>query len=412
MKLQVEYVPIDTIKPYKRNAKLHPQEQIEQIKNSMKEFGNIDPIGVWHNEIVEGHGRYEALRQMGVKEVPVIRLDDLTDEQRKAYALAHNKLTMNSDFDVSLLDTELAEIETIDMTLLGFDDKKPAHIDVKDDDFDEDLPKEPNAKHGDIYKLGNHRLMCGDSTKIDDVEKLMGGCRADILVTSPPYNVGCNAVLREHREQGNNKNEIKSLYADSNDKVDWFELMHDFTENAKMVTMSQFINVQMLAINKHDFIEWLHENNENLVDLIVWDKHTCPPQIHENVLNNAYEFVVCLDNETATRLIRFGNFKGTFSNFIETKKEKNKFADVHKAVFSVEFVNKILEINSLCKSVVDLFGGTGTTMIACEQLGKQCYMMEMSPQYVDLIIDRWETFTGKKAELIGNYGNGKVAEES
>ena len=122
MKLQVEYVPIGTIKPYKRNAKLHPQEQIEQIKNSMKEFGNIDPIGVWHDEIVEGHGRYEALKQMGVKEIPIIRLDDLTDEQRKAYALVHNKLTMNSDFDVALLDTELAEIETIDMTLLGFDE--------------------------------------------------------------------------------------------------------------------------------------------------------------------------------------------------------------------------------------------------------------------------------------------------
>ena len=134
MKLQVEYVPISTIKPYKRNAKLHPQEQIEQIKNSMKEFGNIDPIGVWHDEIVEGHGRYEALKQMGVKEIPIIRLDDLTDEQRKAYALAHNKLTMNSDFDVSLLDTELAEIETIDMTLLGFDEQKHEEaIDLDDE---------------------------------------------------------------------------------------------------------------------------------------------------------------------------------------------------------------------------------------------------------------------------------------
>ena len=122
MKLQVEYVPISTIKPYKRNAKLHPQEQIEQIKNSMKEFGNIDPIGVWHDEIVEGHGRYEALKQMGVKEIPIIRLDELTDEQRRAYSLTHNKLTMNSDFDVALLDTELAEIDTIDMTLLGFDE--------------------------------------------------------------------------------------------------------------------------------------------------------------------------------------------------------------------------------------------------------------------------------------------------
>lgn len=130
MKLQVEYVPIGTIKPYKRNVKLHPQEQIEQIKNSMKEFGNIDPIGVWHDEIVEGHGRYEALKQMGAKEIPIIRLDDLTDEQRKAYALVHNKLTMNSDFDVALLDTELAEIETIDMTLLGFDE--PRHEEAID----------------------------------------------------------------------------------------------------------------------------------------------------------------------------------------------------------------------------------------------------------------------------------------
>lgn len=122
MELKIEYVPIDSIKPYGRNAKLHPQEQIEQIKNSMKEFGNIDPIGVWHDEIVEGCGRYEALKQMGVKEIPIIRLDDLTDEQRRAYSLTHNKLTMNSGFDIELLDMELAEIETIDMTLLGFDE--------------------------------------------------------------------------------------------------------------------------------------------------------------------------------------------------------------------------------------------------------------------------------------------------
>ena len=176
MKLQVEYVPISTIKPYKRNAKLHPQEQIEQIKNSMKEFGNIDPIGVWHDEIVEGHGRYEALKQMGVKEIPIIRLDDLTDEQRRAYSLTHNKLTMNSDFDLALLDTELAEIETIDMTLLGFDDKEEeTPQEVVEDDFDEEPPAEPKSKYGDLYQLGRHRLMCGDSTKTNDVERLMGG---------------------------------------------------------------------------------------------------------------------------------------------------------------------------------------------------------------------------------------------
>lgn len=140
MKLQVEYVPITEIKPYRRNAKLHPQEQIEQIKNSMKEFGNIDPIGVWHDEIVEGHGRYEALKQMGAKEIPIIRLDDLTDEQRRAYSLTHNKLTMNSDFDLALLDTELAEIETIDMTLLGFDEEetKPGTSESKEVEINDD----------------------------------------------------------------------------------------------------------------------------------------------------------------------------------------------------------------------------------------------------------------------------------
>lgn len=182
MKLQVEYVPITEIKPYRRNAKLHPQEQIEQIKNSMKEFGNIDPIGVWHGEIVEGHGRYEALKQMGVKEIPIIRLDDLTDEQRRAYSLTHNKLTMNSDFDVALLDTELAEIETIDMTLLGFDDKEAEPIQVQEDNAEIEVPVEPKAKLGELYQLGNHRLYCGDSTKEEDVKCLLGGGHRKVII--------------------------------------------------------------------------------------------------------------------------------------------------------------------------------------------------------------------------------------
>ena len=128
-KLKIEYVPIDSIKPYKNNAKLHPDEQVEQICNSIRETGFNDPIGVWHDEIAEGHGRLLAAKKLGMKEVPIIRLDDLTDEQRRAYMLAHNKLTMNSGFDVELLDMELAEIETIDMQLLGFDE--PEQIEQK-----------------------------------------------------------------------------------------------------------------------------------------------------------------------------------------------------------------------------------------------------------------------------------------
>ena len=142
MELKIEYVPISTIKPYKRNAKLHPQEQIEEIKNSIQTLGFNDPIGVWHNEIVEGHGRYLAAKQLKMKEVPIIRLDELTDEERRAYALAHNKLTMNSGFDVELLDTELAEIGTVDMKLLGFSENSGGVTEPPPSDLDDDSVKE------------------------------------------------------------------------------------------------------------------------------------------------------------------------------------------------------------------------------------------------------------------------------
>ena len=156
MQLQVEYVDISTIKPYKGNAKEHPKEQIEQIKKSMQEFGNIDPIGVWHNEIVEGHGRYLALKELGETQVPIIRLDDLTDEQRRAYALVHNQLTMNSGFDLDALKVELDNIGEIDMSEFGFslDGIGEEPQEVQEDDFDEEPPEEPISKLGDIYQLG------------------------------------------------------------------------------------------------------------------------------------------------------------------------------------------------------------------------------------------------------------------
>ena len=390
---------VKDLKPYEKNPRLN-DDAVKYVAESIKEFGFKVPIVIdKDNNIVCGHTRWKACKKLKIDTVPCVVADDLTEEQIRAYRLADNRVAEKAEWNLALLDTELAEIETIDMTLLGFDDKEEeTPQEVVEDDFDEDPPAEPIAKYGDIYQLGRHRLMCGDSTKIDDVEKLMGGCKADILVTSPPYNVGTGANLRQHYEKGQEKKKkINSLYGEYNDSVNWFELMHESTENAKMVTNAQFINVQMLGNNKNDFVTWLYENKENLVDIIVWNKHTCPPQMHENILNNAFEFVVCLDNDTSTRVIRYGKFKGTISNLLETKKEQNKFADVHKAVYSVEFVSKILKINSLCESVLDLFGGTGTTMIACEQFEKQCYMMEMSPQYVDLIINRWETFTGQKA---------------
>ena len=180
--MKIEKIDINKIKPYEKNAKIHTPEQIEQIKKSIQEFGMNDPIAVWgkDNLIVEGHGRLEALKQLGYTEVECIRLDHLTDEERRAYTLAHNKLTMNTDFDIDILNDELFNIDNIDMELFGFDVELPIEEhELTEDDYEVEVPEEPKAKLGDIYQLGNHRAMCGDSTSEEDVAKLMNGNLAD-----------------------------------------------------------------------------------------------------------------------------------------------------------------------------------------------------------------------------------------
>ena len=188
--LPTEQIPISALTPYENNAKKHPKEQVQTIIDSIREFGMLDPIGVWgpSNLIVEGHGRLLACKKLRYKTVPVIRLDHLSDEQRRAYTLAHNKTTMNSDFDTELLNTELSDIVDIDMSLYGFD-LDLDNAEVVEDDFEPELPEEPVTKQGDIWILGRHRLMCGDSTKEQDVASLMNGQLADMYLTDPPYNV-------------------------------------------------------------------------------------------------------------------------------------------------------------------------------------------------------------------------------
>ena len=192
--MKIELLAIDKIKMYENNAKLHPREQIEQIKKSILEFGNNDPIAVDENNvIIEGHGRYLALSELGYTDIEVIRLSHLTDEQKKAYILAHNKLTMNSGFDMEILELELEDITNINMEDFGFDFEDIEEIeedieDVEQDEYDEEL-RETNIKPGDIFQLGEHRLSCGDSTDATHIQKLLDGVKVDTVYTDPPYGM-------------------------------------------------------------------------------------------------------------------------------------------------------------------------------------------------------------------------------
>ncbi|ASN72612.1 putative transferase [uncultured Caudovirales phage] len=195
--MKIEKINISEITEYENNAKLHPREQIEQIKKSIQEFGNNDPIAIDENNvIIEGHGRYKALQELGYDEVEVIRLSHMDDEQKRAYILAHNKLTMNSGFDIELLNSELESIVNINMEDFGFDYYEP-ESEVEEDDFEVEETKEPIAKLGDIYQLGRHRLMCGDSTDPDQLAKLVDGQQIDLIVTDPPYNVAYEGGTEE-----------------------------------------------------------------------------------------------------------------------------------------------------------------------------------------------------------------------
>ena len=396
-KLKVEYVDIDTIKPYKNNAKLHPKEQIEQIKKSIENFGMNDPIGIWNNEIVEGHGRILACKELGYKQIPVIKLDHLTDEERKSYIIAHNKLTMNSDFDIDILRTELENLKELDfdLELTGFnvdelDDilgKNEEEIEIVEDEVP-DVPEEPKAKLGDIYQLGSHFLMCGDSTKEEDVAKLMNGVKADMVFTDPPYGVSYEGGLNEKKKQ-----QIKN---DSITGNELYYFLYDVFVNAKLSTKDKSaIYVFYATKTTKEFINAFIDSGLKQRSIIAWYKQGGGFGDFMAHYMNAYEPCIYGSNGESV------NWYGASNEKTVWEMDKEKKCDLHPTMKPVELVSRAIKNSSKQEDgVLDLFGGSGSTLIACEQLNRKCYMMELDPKYVDVIIQRWEEFTGKKAVLI------------
>lgn len=384
MKLKIEYVPIGSIKPYKNNAKLHPKEQIEQIKKSMQEFGNIDPIGIWNGEIVEGHGRYLAAKALQFETVPVIRLDELTDEQRKAYALIHNKLTMNSDFDLDILSDELDKIFDIDMSDFGFDlsldDEEPQE--VVEDEVPEEV--ETRCKLGDKWKLGEHFLICGDSTDPAVVDRLMDGVKAELLLTDPPYGID---VVQNRQVGGGGALHFGGKIGKRVESSTYIPIANDDTTDTARANYDVALTCteNQIIFGGNYFTDFLPPSR----CWIVWDK--------QNTGNFADAELAWTSFDRGVRLYHF-LWNGLCR---EGSREVEGKTRVHPTQKPVGMLADILKDFSEEKdSILDCFGGSGSTLIACEQLNRKCYMCELDPHYCDVILERYENFTGKKAVLL------------
>jgi site-specific DNA-methyltransferase (adenine-specific) len=381
------------IRPYEKNPRKN-DEAVKYVAESIKEFGFKVPIVIDKDGvIVAGHTRYKAAKKLNLKEVPCIVADDLTDEQIKAFRLADNKVAEKAEWDFELLGDELDDLFTFDMTLFGFDEfaeeEEPAEI--VEDDYDITPPEEPKAKRGDIYKLGNHRLMCGDSTSIEDVSLLMGGEKASMGFTDPPWNVNYGAV-KEGNAQGYRP---RTILNDFMGTEDFKEFMNKAFASLNFAMKDGAMTyVVMSAQEWGNMMLTLAQNNYHWSSTIIWNKDSL-------VLSRK-------DYHTKYEPIWYGWKEGSRLCPLEDRKQSDvwdiprpKKSEEHPTMKPVELVARAIT-NSSKKGdiVIDLFGGSGTTLIASEQTGRCCRMMELDPKYVDVIVNRWEQLTGKQAELI------------
>ena len=398
---KIEYTDIDNLIPYARNSRTHSDEQVLQIAASIKEFGFNNPVLIdQEGGIIAGHGRVLASRKLKLKQVPCIRLSDLSEAQKKAYIIADNKLALNADWDDEMLALGLSELQDLDfdLDLTGFDadelnslfeDQAEEVQGQTEDDAVPEAPKTPVSKLGDIWVLGSHRLMCGDSTSIDAVEKLLPENKANMIFTDPPYLMDFTGGIHADGSKSFNATH-GAIKNDKMSKEDGEQFLDDINTIIKMkVDGAFYITFYRLGIDQ--YYASLDRIGLQCRSLIVWDKgnHT----LSNSDYMSMYEpmFYGWVNNH------KFYGGKNGMDIWRIKRTAKN---ELHPTMKPVELVEKAIDDGSQVNGIVlDLFGGSGTTMIAAEKNNRHARLMELDPKYVDVIINRWQEFTGKEAIL-------------
>lgn len=391
--LAVEYRPAEALIPYARNARTHSDAQVAQIAASVREFGWTNPILVdGENGIIAGHGRLLAARKLGMKAVPVIELAGLTEAQKRAYIIADNKMALNAGWDTELLGLELGELEALgfDLALTGFGEdeiaalKKLGNPGLTDPDDIPEVPEQPISVLGDLWLLGQHRLICGDSTSADDVARVLNGVKPHLCVSDPPYGVNYDPSWRERFSDTGDLAKGKVL---NDDRADWREAWALFPGDVAYVWHG--------ALHATTVAAGLEACGFAVRSQIIWDKTRLV------IGRGDYHW----QHEPALYCVRKGR-KGHWSG---DRKQTTvwaiphtKSATGHGTQKPVECMKRPIENNSSPgQAVYEPFSGSGTTIIAAEMTGRSCHAIELNPAYVDVAVTRWQEFTGETAVLEG-----------
>jgi len=386
-------VPVEALIPYAMNSRTHSDAQVAQLAASIREFGFTNPILVdEQSNLIAGHGRLLAARKLGLTEVPAVVVTGLDDRKRRALIIADNKLALNAGWDEEALRVEMEDLGADYGELMGFSQEELSDIlnavepteGLTDEDEVPEVPEQPITVLGDVWVLGKHRVMCGDSTSIDAVDKLMDGQKADMVFTDPPYGMFLNtdydsmfAADKAHRKTGKRFDEVAGDH-------------DDFGPELISTIFTAFPDAKEVFIWGADYFSDLIPNRKD-GSWVVWDKRT--NENMDKVSGNTFE--LCWSKQKHKRLIARILWSGHHGMAKDDTKTR-----VHPTQKPVELVSWFFDQwGKDCKSVADLFGGSGSTLIACDKTARTARLMELDPKYVDVIVKRWQDFTGKQATL-------------